>query len=269
MSNHNFRSRLITEKEIANISLHDALAFYKDRITDASDFTFFFVGNITMETIRPLINTYIGSLPSTNRKELFSDLNMNPASGKISSTVYRGLEDKANVTLVYHGAYSYTDETNVELDALEVILQNKLTDRLREKESGVYSPSVSLRQDKIPAPYYKLQINFNCATENVEKLIAAVQDEVNQLKSKGASEEDVEKFHIEQTRQFELNLRDNGFWLAHLKATYKGERGKDWLTQYPVLLQTLTTEGVKQAASTYLKGDNFIRIVLLPENAKQ
>lgn len=37
---------------------------YKDRFKDASDFTFIFVGNIDQATATPLIEQYLGSLPS-------------------------------------------------------------------------------------------------------------------------------------------------------------------------------------------------------------
>ncbi|MEI3153947.1 MAG: insulinase family protein [Odoribacter sp.] len=42
---------------------------YRDRIKDASDFTFFIVGNIDEDVVKPLVEKYIGSLKSENREK--------------------------------------------------------------------------------------------------------------------------------------------------------------------------------------------------------
>ena len=269
MNNRNFRSRPLTEKELQAVNLDDAMAFYKDRFSDASDFTFFFVGAFDAEKIKPLITTYLASLPATNRKESYKDLGLKPVDGKVSRTVYRGLEDKAAVSLTYHGPYHYSEQTNMELDALREILLNKLTERLREKESGVYSPGVNVREDKIPTPQYRIGISFNCSTENVEKLIASVQDEIQIMKTKGVTDEDLAKFKAEEKRQLELRLRENNFWMSNLKQVYREEKIQNFVETYPGLLDKLSTENVKQAAVKYFNDDQFIRIVLLPESAKK
>lgn len=49
------------------------LSMYQDRFKDASDFTFILVGNVDVEAVKPLIESYLGSLPSINRKETFKD----------------------------------------------------------------------------------------------------------------------------------------------------------------------------------------------------
>ena len=45
------------------------LSMYQDRFKDASDFTFILVGNVDVEAVKPLIESYLGALPSINRKE--------------------------------------------------------------------------------------------------------------------------------------------------------------------------------------------------------
>src|SRR5690606_29080597 len=122
------------------------------------------------------------------------DLGLEPVKGDLTKKVFKGLEDKASVSLVYHGNYNYSDKENLQLDALKAILDIKITERLREKESGVYSPRVSLNYVKNPKNAYKISISFSCAPANVEKLIAAAIDEVSKLKKEGASLDDIQKF---------------------------------------------------------------------------
>ena len=46
------------------MDLQKSLAFYKDRFADASDFTFVFAGSFDLAAIKPLVEQYLGSLPS-------------------------------------------------------------------------------------------------------------------------------------------------------------------------------------------------------------
>ena len=40
------------------------LSFYKQSFANAANFTFFFVGTFTVDGVTPLIEQYLGSLPS-------------------------------------------------------------------------------------------------------------------------------------------------------------------------------------------------------------
>ena len=57
-----------TPETVAQWNLEKSLAFYKARFADASHFTFVFVGSFTPESIRPLVETYVASLPATDAK---------------------------------------------------------------------------------------------------------------------------------------------------------------------------------------------------------
>lgn len=265
LANYHKRGMPTTLADIDQISLDKAYAFYKDRFADASGQTFVFVGNFEVEKIKPLIATYLASLPSLNKNENYKDNGVRPPNGKVSKTVYKGLEDKVAVQLFFHGDYDYTAANNVELDALKSALEIKILERLREKESGVYSPGVSLSVEKIPSAHYYFSIDFNCAKANVEKLIAAALEEVNAIKLSGATADDLKKFRSEEIRQEELNLRENGFWLSYLTNRLKYSDDLDQLLGDKDRINGVTIASTKAAAEKYLNGENYIRLVLLPE----
>ncbi|HEY1005698.1 MAG TPA: insulinase family protein [Sphingobacteriaceae bacterium] len=268
LSSYNKRGMTPTVADLGAIDLDKAFSFYKDRFADASDFTFFFVGNFKPEEIRPMLETYLGGLPSIKRKENYRDLGIEPLKGKVTRTVYKGLENKATVSLMFHGNYDYSDDSNLMLDALKEVLDIKITERLREKESGVYSPGVSVSYSKEPKARYSIGIYFSCAAENVEKLVAAALDEVNKLKQSGATPEDIQKFVAEEKRQFELQSRDNNFWLNYLRTAYTQEQDPKKILTYPQTLSKVTVPATKEAAGKFLSGENFMRLVLMPEEKK-
>ncbi|WP_316750011.1 M16 family metallopeptidase [Pedobacter gandavensis] len=265
LSNYHERGMPMNLTDLDKISLDKAFAFYKDRFADLGDQTFVIVGAFDVEKIKPLIETYIASLPAAGKPQNFVDNGVNPPTGKISKTVYKGLEDKAAVELYIHGDYDYTPENNVQLEALNEALKIKILERLREKESGVYSPKVSLSTSKHPKAHYYFTISFSCAPANVDKLIAASLDEVNKIKQSGASTDDLAKFKSEEQRQMELSLRNNGFWLGYLAGAVKNGEPLDLVLQQPKLMEQVTVESTKASANKYLNENNYLRFVLLPQ----
>lgn len=265
LNSYKKRAQQITIPELSEINLDRAVAFYKQRFANAGDFIFTFVGNFNLDEIKPLLASYLGSLPSNGNKESFKDLGLEPLSGDITKKVYKGLEDKANVSLVYHGNYHYSDKENLQLDALKAILEIKILERLREKESGVYSPRVNVTYDNEPKAQYSIGISFSCASANVDKLIAATVDEVKELQKNGASADDIQKFKAEEVRQLELQMRENGFWLGYLQDAYDNNKDPKAVLTYTKSLVEVDNASTKTAANKYLKNDNFIKLILLPE----
>lgn len=268
-SSYSERERKPTEKEVDDISLDQSFEFYKDRFSDASGQTFVFVGNFDVEKIKPLLEMYLGGLPSTNRHENYIDRNIMPLQGKVERIVKKGIEDKAQVQLIFHGTYENTPENNVQIGALSDILEFKVLERLREKESGVYSPNVGASYSKLPHPYYSLTISFSCATANVDKLINAALDEVEKIKKNGATEEDVEKFKAESRRSLEVSLRQNGFWLNYLVSKFRDHDDPTSVLTTEKRLATVTTGSIKKAADFFLSGKNFFKAVLVPEKIEK
>jgi zinc protease len=261
----NFRRSSIKPEDIDRVNLDRAFEIYKDRFGDLSDFTFVFVGNFEVEKIKPLLEKYIGGLPSTKREESYKDLHIEKVKGKVEKTVYKGLEDKASVNLQFNGTFNYTEEERVNLDALSEVLDIKLTEKLREEAAGVYSPSISASYDKLPAPRYNLTISFGCSPANAEKLVKIALDEIEKIKANGPETVDVEKVKAEEKRSVELQVKENGFWNSYLADQYFDGEDLNFINRYSKeLIDQISVASVKKAANQFL-GDNFAKFVLLPE----
>lgn len=265
LGNYNIRRTGPTLAKLEQINLDRAFDIYKDRFADASDFTFTFVGSFKVDEIKPLLEEYLGSLPSVKRVENAKDLGIVPPAGKITKTVYKGKEEKATVRLVFSGDYVYNEDTNNQLDALGEVLQIKLIERLREEESGVYSPGTRMGYSKFPRNRYSFTVAFGCAPENIDKLVSATLDEINKIKTNGAQAGDIEKFIAEEQRSTETQLKQNGFWLGYLTSQLQNNESPTKVLTYLDSLKKITPEDLKEAAKKYLSGDNLIKLVLLPE----
>ena len=266
LTSYNPKRRPLKPESIDKVSLNRALEIYKDRFSDASDFVFTIVGAFKTEEIKPLLEKYIGALPSTERDDNFNHPNIFPPKGRIEKTIYKGLEPKSRVTLISSGEFEYSPENNIQIEALQEVLQIKLIEALREEESGVYGVSVSEGTDKFPTGHYRFSISFGCAPENVEKLVKRTQEEIEKVKQNGADKKDIEKFVAETRRKMETAMKTNSFWLDYLDDnTYLGDDLNEIL-QEEKLLGSITEASTKESAQQYFKDANFIKAVLMPEN---
>ena len=265
LHNYNFRAYRPTETMLKSANVNEAYSFYKDRFADAGNFTFVFVGNTDNAGMRGLIKKYIGSLPGTRSNQSFKDLRMEPPPGTITKIVHKGIDDKSTVELLFHGHFDYNQENNLQLNALGDILQIKLTQRLRQDESEVYTPKAGAYYLNYPDGHYGLAIQFTCSSANVDKLISASMDEVNKIRRNGASQADIQKFIANETRSTQLKLKQNSFWIEHLASAYKNKENPGYITTYINTLNDVTVESTKATANKYLNNDNFIKLVLLPE----
>lgn len=250
------------------INLDKAFEIYKDRFADASDFTFVFTGNFQDSTIRPILEQYVATLPSLNRKESWKDAGIRTPKGKIRKNVFKGSEDKATVQLVLSGDYKEGKKEKLIVEALEEVLSFRMLDRLRKKESGIYSPGVSLSSSMYPVPSYRVGVSFGCAPGNVETLIKAAEEELQLLADKGALASELEKFKAEAKLERETALKTNSFWRNELVASYREQKNPEKLLEFEKTLASIHLSDLRKAAKRYFDLRNYMIFVLFPEQFK-
>src|SRR5439155_11607523 len=125
------RRRPETPATVDQWDLAKSLAFYKARFADAGNFTFVFVGSFTPSTIRPLVETYLASLPATHAHETWRDLGIMPTPGIVEKTVEKGIAPKSEVAIVFSGPFEYDDSHALALRTMTRVLESRLFDTIR------------------------------------------------------------------------------------------------------------------------------------------
>ncbi|HTI08826.1 MAG TPA: insulinase family protein [Puia sp.] len=265
MGGYTYRSSPPIGEKLDRITMQKVLSIYRQRFADASNFTFVFVGNFSVDSLLPLLAQYLGSLPSTHRREQARDLGTHIPPGIIERSIYKGKEDKAIVRLVFSGDYVFGPQSNMELQALGQILQMRLLQRLREDEGEVYAPSVQAINNKEPKNRFALIAAFGCAPQNADHLVTLVQQEMDSIRIRGPLPEDVDKYKAGYLKHLDLALRDNGTWLGYLfgQLTYHDDMLE--ILNNRNVLDKIDQTSLRSAARIFLEGKNMIRVTLLPE----
>lgn len=263
MSGYHPRFILPSLQMLEGLSVERMLEIYNERFGNAADFTFVFTGNIDTKILKPLLETYLGSLPAKGKMEEAIDHGMQPPRGRIEKVVREGKEDKATVQLVYSGDFIYNRPDALAMNALNDVLQLRLTERLRMLESGVYSPSVQITYSKFP-PRYSAILGFGCAPGRVNDLVQATEEEVARLKKDGPTAEEMQKFVAAERLDYQQSLKQNGYWLQSIVSKLQNEEPLENILNFPKLLDELRAEKVQEVAQRYLDKD-LIVFKLLPK----
>ena len=266
MAQYHHRARPWSVDLIDEMDLDKSMSIYRERFADVGDFTFFFVGNFTLDEMEPLVRTYIGGLPAGDRRETWRDVGIDAPNGIIEKTVRRGLEPKSRSRLFFNGPFEFDGWRNdFTLEAMADILQLKLREVLREDLGGTYGVSVGARASHYPDEEYSISLSFGCDPDRVEELTGLVLDQIDSLKTAGTTDFYLDKVKEMTKREREVAMEENGFWLNGLSwADFHGLDPRRYL-RYNDMVDSLTVADVQRAAQEYLDRSNYARFVLLPE----
>ena len=245
----------------------DIQAIYKERFADASGFTFVFVGNIEPEKVKPEILKYLGNLPGKNRRETWKDWGITSPAGPLEKTIKKGVEDRSSVVISYTGETPYSVDENRSLSAAGELLTIKLIEVLREEKGGVYGVGAGGRLTKNPRGRFSFTIQFACAPQNVEPLIKAVTAEIAKIQNGEIEQNELNKVKETRLVKIEESYKTNGYWMAIIRNNLM--QGNDLLTIEEARARTnaINKDNVQKAAQKYLKPENRLQFVLMPETA--
>lgn len=258
--------RVPKAEDFNKINLDRSIEIYKERFGNARGFTFIIVGSFDVTTIKPLIATYLGSLPSTDVvSNGFKDLGIRPVKGIVKKEVKKGTEPKSFISMAFTGEAVYSDEANLKLQALIEVLNIKIIETLREELSGIYGGGMRGSLTKNPYNNYSINVSLPCGPENVDKLIKATMNEIQKIKDNGPAEADLSKVKEAWIKQYQEDVKDNNYWLNKLQQSIEnGSNIGDVLT-VEKRINALTTKDVKDAATVYFDMKNYLQVVLNPE----
>ncbi|TDE04645.1 M16 family metallopeptidase [Flavobacterium hiemivividum] len=191
---NNPKKRLFDEKYLKEVSFEKIKSIYLDRFSNPSDFAFLIVGDVPKETLKPLLEKYIASLPTTTKKEKWQDNSVEWLKDTNKKDVFMTMEDpKATVRIAFKKPFKYSLKNKYIIKAFQDILELRLMATLREQEGGTYGASVYSILSKRPTELASFYVYFDCDPEKADKLISIVHQEIDKIKNGTIDKEDLNK----------------------------------------------------------------------------
>ena len=263
---HSPRTKIVTPEFFNEISLDKMEKIYRERFSDAGDFTFFVVGNIPDSVAKPLVEKYIGSLTDLPRSENWKDNNNAFPKGMTSRQIKIPLETKkATVIVVFNAQMPWTPEDNMKISVIRDVLNLRYTEEIREKEGGTYGVNVAAQNDKIPKEEKTLQLSFDTDTAKAEHLKPIIFNVIEKLKSSGPTAEDLDKVVKNLLKDREQSKPNNGYWMNMLTGYYRYDLNFDKPDNFENILKAMTVKDVQKFAKKFFTKAAVVDLVFTPK----
>ncbi len=258
-------------KEIADIQDY-SLAYdkFRELFDGAGGFFYYIVGNFDEAQLENYIKTYIASLPSSKLPSKFKTYPDYKRKGINEFIFHAGKDPKSMVIINYYGSTKYSPREKMYLKALGEIMTNKLIERIREAESGVYGIRASGRMNKLPHETFGFSITFPCGPDNARTLAAHSMEELQKIIDNGPTQEDLDKIKKSWLVKFEEDKQTNSFWTDYLSDTDYLNLDPGRIFEYETEVKRMKTSDIQEVAKKYLaKPKNRVLAIQFPEGYKE
>ena len=264
-SNH-YSARELTPEDVPGLNLDTMRRFYSARFSNAADFTYFFVGAFTVDEITPLLEKWVGSLPSTGKRTAAArDIGVKFPAATVKEEVKKGKEPASQTVLSFFADPGFDEFEMHRARAAAAVLNIRLREILREELSGTYGVGVGFSNTPPVKGYGMMQINFGSSPENLDKLVAATLKEIERLKTEGPSLDDVNKVKELERRDLETNARQNSYWLGSMQTVHMYGWDPAGIARRLDRTEKLTPEVVKAMFNKMFPMDRYTLVTLKPE----
>ena len=229
--------------------------------------SFVFVGNVDLEKLQPLVETYLGSLPSKGRKERWKDIGIKHVKGRATKTVVAGTEPKGFVSLTFSNDDKWSLDGERDARVLQMALRMRLREILREDMGGVYGVSVQGGLTREPTQRRTFTVSFGCDPDNADKLREAVFAELATIKKDGLGDDYLAKITEQLRRSHEVDLKENRYWMALLRAAYYYGDDFTKLVDIEAVAKRVTSANIKASVRRFFDDKNTIIGVLQPKSS--
>ena len=258
--NHPYRQRLTTDM-LEKVDYNRILKQFRDCYGNAEGFTFVFVGNTGEEAVKPLIVSYLGSLPARPWNRKTENPGISTRNGIYSRSFIRKQETaKSTNILTYQGLCPFTLRNNVLMEMACQLLNITLMQQVREEKSGTYHIQAGGNIMQYPEAKAFMQIHFETSPEKRDTLMQAVRNEVRRMAEEGPTEEDLDKIKEYMLKSRTDALKENGSWLSWITGYLQA--GLDTLHGFEDTVRQITPQNIATFLQDMLKQDNRIEITM-------
>lgn len=258
--------RMLTEADLKAADLDFITRLVHEMTANAADYTFYFVGNIDLERLRPLVETYIASIPgnaATARKDIPT---YNPAlfakTGSADDTFTTTMTTPQTLTAIMtYGDMEFTPKTSQVASIAGQILTNRLIKTVREDMGAVYSISASGQASRMGLNPVMMSTSFPMKPEMKQEVLDYIRGQFKSMESDVTADE-LNPIKEYMAKSFTEAKERNGVWLGAL--TGYGINGVDTFNGNVEVLNSITVDDIMNFMKALNAQGNYRTITLDP-----
>ncbi len=259
---------LPTADDLASFDLDRAAEVFTDRFDDPGDFVFVFAGDFDEDEVEELARRYIGSIPGPGDAEAFVNVRPDPPDGVIERVVATGTGELGGVTFLFSTQMPLDADTRIEIDLLDLVLQQRLTERIREELSASYSPFARVQLVEEPEKSVELRIQISGDPEGLDDVVAQTLAELADIRANGPTADELAIAAEQLLRDYELVSNEQLAAAIVFSAEHPEENLSEVIARIDRTFDP-TQEDLRDLAAKLLPGDDYILVKLVPEGFEE
>ena len=262
------RRQQVSTENLAKVKFDKLTEVHSKLYSNAKDFTFYFIGNMSPEELQPLVEKYIGSLPVQKKvTNKFTDDGVRAVRGGVVNDFRQTMEQpKVSVLYYYVGDEAYNLENQLTMEFFSSALDNRYLKSIREEKGGTYGVGVRGSLDAEPMEEYALLIQFDTNEQMADELSAIVVAEIEKIAAEGPLAEDMDKTREFLLKDYTKQIKNNSYWSNAISEYY--DYNIDVVNGYEEAVKAVSAEDVQALAKKILEDGNLIKVVMRPEKAE-
>ena len=263
ISSHNPRLAPLSVEDLKKVDYDRILEMAKERTANAAAYTFTIIGNYDEQTIRPLIEQYLGSLPAQKKVVKGSYIDTDYTGKVVNSFKHKAETPKAIAMMHwYTKQMPYTLENSIKAAMTGQILSMEYLKKIREDASAAYTVASqsSMSRDDFETT---AQILAYCPMkpEKADTALMIMRDEVAAI-AKTCDPDKLQKVKEYMLKNHGDQLKQNGYWLGRINIWR--EWGLDFHTDYEKVVSAQTPESIAAFVTELLKAGNNAEVIMMP-----
>ena len=262
------RRQMISAETLEKANLETLEKVYRSLFSDIAGATMTIVGDVDLETLKPLVEKYIGSLPKGKKAAKWVDTHEDIVKGRVENIFAVDMQTpKSTVLQVWTADMPYTELDAAALDVVSYILDIRYTNSLREDEGGTYGASTAAQINRRPKEQALIQVGFDCRPSVCDKLRSLAIEGIRDLAENGPTDEEMDNAVKNLRKNIPENRVNNAYWRNSIEIHER--YGEDRDAAREAAINALTKETVRQTLQRILAQDNLIELVMKPANTAE
>jgi zinc protease len=253
-----------TQDDLLTLDLERAGEIFRDHFDDPGDFVFVFTGDFDESEVEDLSRSYLGTIPGPGDVGSWVDVRPDPPSGIVREVVEAGTGELGGLTFLFSTETALDPDRRIAIDLLELVLQQRLTDRIREQLSASYSPYTYVDLVEEPTQGVELWIEISGDPADLDDISTQTLEVLADLRSTGPTADELAIASEQLLRDYELISNEALSEAIIFSAMHPNEDLSEIQERISRTFEPTPTE-IRNLARVLLPADRYIEVRLVPE----
>ncbi|HZW07826.1 MAG TPA: insulinase family protein, partial [Phycisphaerales bacterium] len=264
------RGKPLTAEQVRRVTAEQAQAWLRG-VVAGSPVEVTIVGDLPLELAMPLVEKYLGSLPSRERisaTTLDDKRLIKRAPGP--RIVERSFPTKTAAAFVLSGFFGPDTESVRDVRLMSLagqVLSTRMNKTIREERALVYSIGASNQPSVVYPGFGMFVAGARTAREKAKDLGDAVAAAYDAFAAEGPTAEELATAKRQILSTLSENMRRTQWWAGEINSLTYRNRNLDEVMNAPSMIEAVTPADVKAAFNKYYTRENSLRFTVLPDTA--